>query len=117
MEMSPSPAVRHRDPSARRDHRAEKFARYFINAHPIKVKWSSLAVFPGPFFTVNRLVALEDVEGFTRGLGIVRRIMRNSREVVLHTPLPSMRDIDAIQLGNVELDPQTFRDQRAAGIH
>jgi polynucleotide 5'-hydroxyl-kinase GRC3/NOL9 len=117
VEINPSPAVRPRDSSVRRSHRAETFARYFANANPIKVKWSSLAVFPGPYFTINRLVALDDVEGFTRGLGIVRRIIRDVSEVVLQTPLPSMRDIDAIQLGNVEVDPQTYRDQRAAGIH
>lgn len=111
VEMRPSPAVQWRDPPTRRAYRAEKFAHYFANAVSITVEWSQMAVFPAPDFSLNRLVALEDGDGFTLGLGIVTQIVRKSRQVTLLTPLPAMDHVDAIHLGDVEVDPQTFRDR------
>jgi polynucleotide 5'-hydroxyl-kinase GRC3/NOL9 len=111
MDMRPSPAVSRRDPLMRKAYRARQFARYFENAQPVTVDWSRMAVFPAPTFTSNRLVALEDANGFTLGLGIVMQIIRECSEVILHTPVTSMDEVDAINLGDVELDPQTFQEQ------
>lgn len=110
VEMHPSPAVQWRDPPTRRAYRAERFAQYFANAQSITLDWSQLAVFPKPVFTLNRLLALEDGDGFALGLGIVTQFERKSRQVTLLTPGPAKGNIDAIHLGDVEVDPQTFRD-------
>ena len=111
VDMSPPLAAQRRDPATRRDYRAGQFARYFENVNQVTVKWSNLAVFPAPVFTINRLVALEDSLGFTLGLGIVLDVARESRQMVLLTPVPSMEKVDAIQLGDVALDPETFQTQ------
>jgi polynucleotide 5'-hydroxyl-kinase GRC3/NOL9 len=97
-----------RDLTMRQAHRAEQFARYFMKARLLKVTWSRLAVFPAPHFTIDRLVALEDANGFTLGLGIVQHINRDSKEVVLLTPLVSLDMVDAIRLGDVAVDVHTF---------
>jgi len=110
VEMRPSPAVQWRDPPTRRAYRAERFAQYFANAMSITLDWTQLAVLPGPNFTFNRLVALEDRNGFSIGLGIVTQFDRKSRRVTLLTPGPTEDNIDAIHLGDVEVDPHTFRD-------
>ena len=111
IEMRPSPAVQWRDPPARRAYRAERFARYFADAHSISLNWAQKAVFPAPDFSLNRLVALEDGEGFTLGLGIVSKFERKSGQVTLLTPLKPLHNIDAIHVGDVEVDPQTFEDR------
>lgn len=110
VEMRPSQAVQWRDPPTRRAYRAQRFAQYFASAQSITLDWSQLGVFPKPDFTLNRLVALEDGHGFALGLGIVTQFERKSRQVTLLTPGPAKDSIDAIHLGDVEVDPQTFRD-------
>ena len=71
-------------------------------------------VFPTPAFRLNLLVAMEDTNGYVLGLGIIQRIMEESREVTLVTPLSSLQGVDAITLGDVILDSQTFFDQPAS---
>lgn len=110
VDIPPSPTAQRRDPLMRKAYRAERFAHYFSKAQPMTVNWSGLAVFPAPVFTLNGLVALEDANGFTLGLGIVTKIVPESRQVKLLTPLASADNVDAIHLGDVELEPQTFRD-------
>ena len=109
-----SPGVKCRDLDSRRAFRAEKFAQYFSGARPVKISWAHLAVFPTPAFRLNLLVAMEDTNGYVLGLGIIQRIMEESREVTLVTPLSSLQGVDAITLGDVILDSQTFFDQPAS---
>ena len=111
IKMQVSPNAEGRDPLNRRAFRAEKFARYFAGARSKKLSWAHLAVFPAPAFKQNRLVAMEDVNGYVLGLGMVQRIMEESREVTLLTPLSSLERVDSITLGDVLLDPQIFFDQ------
>jgi len=112
IDLPASRAARRRDVLTRREHRAARFRRYFEGAHALEVAWSRLAVFPSPSFTLQRLVALEDSDGFVRGLGIVVGRDRARNTVTLYTPLRSLDDVDAIRLGDVALDPRTFRDAR-----
>ncbi len=112
IELQPSPAVRPRDLATRQAHRAAQFARYFAAAHSKVVNWEEVAVFPAPDFVFGQLVALEDADGFTMGLGIVRQADFRSRQVVLHTPLASLRGVDAVRLGDLVIDQSTYRDRR-----
>ncbi len=111
VELPSSPAAQRRDISFRKEHRTKKFALYFANARPLRIRWTQFAVFPAPRFYLNRLVAMEDADGFTIGLGIVDQIDRESREVIFHTPIASVNSVDAIRLGDVAVDPQTFDDR------
>lgn len=111
VEMRPSPAAQWRDPPTRRAYRAERFARYFADARSLTVHWSQMPVFPAPDFSLNRLVALEDREGFALGLGIVTQFEPKSMKMTLWTPLETLDKIDAIHVGDLEVDPQTFEDR------
>ena len=114
VELSPSPAARRRDISIRRAHRAGQFGHYFTNASQLRLSWTQFAVLPAPRFHLHRLVAMEDACGFTIGLGIVLQIDRIYRQVTLHSPVTSVKGIDAIRLGDVTVDPETFEDQPLA---
>jgi polynucleotide 5'-hydroxyl-kinase GRC3/NOL9 len=112
IELQPSKAVQPRDLPTRQAHRAEQFARYFAAARLLAVDCGRLAVFPAPHFVFNRLVALEDARGFTLGLGIVRSADLKAGQVTLLTPLAALDGVDALRLGDLTLDPRTWRDQR-----
>jgi polynucleotide 5'-hydroxyl-kinase GRC3/NOL9 len=111
IELTPPSAAQRRDPFVRRAHRAAQFANYFANSSQLRLSWPQFAVLPAPRFNLHRLVAMEDAAGFTIGLGIVKQIDRIHRQVMLHTPVASVNGVDAIRLGDVAVDPETFEDR------
>jgi polynucleotide 5'-hydroxyl-kinase GRC3/NOL9 len=114
IDLCPSPAVAWRDVPTRQAYRAAQYARHFDGGRTMAVDWSALAVFPLPRFDRHRLLAFEDGDGFVVALGIVVNSDADRRQVMVHTALPSLDGIDALHLGEVLLDPQTFRDRPLA---
>jgi polynucleotide 5'-hydroxyl-kinase GRC3/NOL9 len=110
LELSPSSAAQRRDPSVRKAHRAAQFSQYFTSGSQLRVNWTKFAVLPAPRFTLHRLVALEDADGFTIGLGIVVEIDRFCRQVILHTPVDTLNGVEVIRLGDLVVDPVTYED-------
>jgi polynucleotide 5'-hydroxyl-kinase GRC3/NOL9 len=111
VDLRPSSAARRRDTSERRAYRAAQFAAYFRSGQSVEVDWSRMLVLPTPGFAPNRLVALENRDGFVLGLGIVLDRDAKARRVMLHTPLGSLYGVDTLRLGDVVVDLETFRDQ------
>jgi polynucleotide 5'-hydroxyl-kinase GRC3/NOL9 len=114
ISLSPSPAARERNIDERRRYRQASFSSYFEPANQVELDWSALAVIPAPRFSLNRLVAFEDQQGFTLGLGIVTQIDRPARIVSLLTPVEKLKKVAAIRLGDLAVDPHTFRDTQLA---
>jgi polynucleotide 5'-kinase involved in rRNA processing len=111
VELQPSNAIQARDVPTRQAHRASQFAHYFASARTVTVDWGRLAVLPTPHFAFHQLIALEDAEGFALGLGIVQSADMKAKQVTLHAPLTSPAGVEALRLGDLTLDPKTFRDQ------
>ena len=112
VDIPSSPSVRHRDLADRRAYRTARYARYFADARPMDLHWPKYAVIPTMRFEPHRLVALENVDGFTEGLGIVLEIDHQSKHVILLTPMSSFEGVDTIRLGDVAVHPRTFEDRR-----
>ena len=112
IDLPAARAARRREVPVRQEHRAARFGRYFEEAQSLEVAWQRLAVFPAPAFTMHRLVALEDGAGFALALGIVIAGDLARGTVTLYTPLASVAGVDAIRLGDLVLDPRTFRESR-----
>ena len=112
IDLPASQVAHRREVPIRQEHRAARFCRYFEGAHALEVPWQRLAVFPAPAFTPHRLVALEDCEGFALALGIVTASDPVRNLVTLYTPLTLLTGVDAIRLGDLALDPHTFRESR-----
>jgi polynucleotide 5'-hydroxyl-kinase GRC3/NOL9 len=115
LDLRASRAARRREVPERQNHRSARFKRYFEEAQPLEVAWQRWAVLPAPSFTPQRLVAFECAEGFTLGLGIVVTSDRHRGTLTLKTPLTSLDSldqVDTIRLGEVALDPYTFRESR-----
>jgi hypothetical protein len=96
----------------RQDHRAAQFARYFARAGLAELDWRKVAIFPAPQFSLYRLLAFEDQQGYTLGLGILREIDRQTRRLVVLTPLDSLGGVRAIRVGSMEVDPVTYQGTR-----
>jgi hypothetical protein len=45
-----------------------------------------------------------------RGLGIVTHVEKKAQDVVIRTPLLSFKGVDAVSVGNLEIDPNSFSD-------
>jgi polynucleotide 5'-kinase involved in rRNA processing len=112
VDLPSSPVAQRRDVSMRQSRRAANFARYFAGSRPLKIPWTAFAVLPTPRFSRHCLLALEDADGFSIGLGIVEEIDHQSRELTLYTPVDSLREVVVLRLGNVAVDPETFRDRQ-----
>lgn len=112
VRLKPSPAVRRRDMNHRQAHRSAQFARHFYHSNRLSLDWMRLAVFPAPRFCLHRLVALENFDGFTLALGIVTGIDDERRLVELLTPLRSLAEVNSLRLGDILVEPETFRDSR-----
>jgi len=117
VDLPPSPARQIRDIPTRQAHRAAQFAAYFAAAHPLTLDWKRLAILPPGRFIPNRLVALENAQGFTLDLGIIRAVEVKAGTLMLDTPLKSLDGVDMLRLGDMVLDPQTFREQRLGNDH
>jgi polynucleotide 5'-kinase involved in rRNA processing len=123
IDLCPAPQTRRRDVAARQAHRAEQFARYFSSSgggkagHTLMVDWSRLAVYPAPRFVLHSLLALEDRDGYALGLGIVFDADLQEKRVEVHTPLDSLVGVDALRLGDLIVDPRTFRDRALPAKH
>ncbi|MCX7856155.1 MAG: polynucleotide 5'-hydroxyl-kinase [Anaerolineae bacterium] len=113
VELPAAPAVRPRDMLARRAHRARLFARYFADAYPLEISWARLAVFPAPCFSRYRLVAMEDRRGFALALGIVLEADQPRKTVLLLTPAHSLNEVDALRIGDLWINPETWEDYRS----
>ena len=112
IDLPASRAARRREVPTRQEHRAARFGAYFEGARVLEVVWQRLAVFPAPAFAPHRLVALEDSSGFTLGLGVVTSSDLTRGAVTLYTPLPSLEGVDGFRLGDLALNPRTFRESR-----
>jgi polynucleotide 5'-hydroxyl-kinase GRC3/NOL9 len=110
IDLAALQGTRRRETSVRQEHRANQFRHYFEDARPLDIAWRNLAVFPAPIFRPHQLVALEDREGFTLGLGIIATSDSTHHTITLHTPISSLSAADAIRLGSLALDPRTFRE-------
>jgi polynucleotide 5'-hydroxyl-kinase GRC3/NOL9 len=116
VEMKVSAAPRRRSLPARQAHRASQFARYFKGARQVQVDWSELAVLPQAdlpqgAFSLGRLAALEDRQGFTRSLGIITRIELEAQQLTLLAPPVSLKGVTTLHLAELELDVETFKDR------
>lgn len=112
IDLKPSLATKQRSTYERRGHRRAQFAKYFEVAHTVSLDWSTLGVFPRPYFTRTALVALEDSCGLTLALGITTEVFPRDRQVRLLVPQVQLDKLVAMRIGDMGLDPQSFEDHR-----
>jgi len=64
--------------------------------------------------TQHRLVATEDADGFVLAMGIVMDVDQDLHVVHVQTRLTSLEQVETLHVGDLSVDPHTFRDSRLA---
>jgi polynucleotide 5'-hydroxyl-kinase GRC3/NOL9 len=112
VELQPAHAARCRERGERQAHRRAMYADYFRAAAPLMVGLRDFAVVPpSERFVRHRLVALEDAGGFVLGLGVALQDHIRERRWTVLTPLESLERVDMLRLGDVALDPDSWKDR------
>jgi polynucleotide 5'-hydroxyl-kinase GRC3/NOL9 len=104
VELPVSPHVVERTREARIARRRERLARYFDDAQPRQVTLRQMAIYDLRKLTPGALVAFQDAEGFSLGLGVVEQADRLTGTVVVRTPLASLEGVSSGRFGAARWD-------------
>ena len=104
IELPCSTSASRRNPSARRRHRVELFARYFAGAEALEFETSQTAVISQRRIHPNQLVSMEESNGFVIALGVAAD---DGRMVKIITPLRETAGVERIRCGDLVVDPGT----------
>jgi len=110
IELPVPKAVRERSRERRISYRVEKWQKYFSQAATIELPLQRVTVFGLEAMAPGRLLALQDVDGFALGLGVVWRYDSSAQMLTVRTPLPSLEGVSSLRLGSLRLDPATGRE-------
>ena len=88
-------------------YRERRFRRYFERARTLTVPIGRVVAFELDRMAQNRLLALQDREGFALALGVAKAYDRHTRTLAVVTPLPSLEGVSSIRFGALKLDPTT----------
>jgi polynucleotide 5'-hydroxyl-kinase GRC3/NOL9 len=97
--------VRPRSPEERARRRRERFRDYFATAGLLKIQTTGLPLYGLGRSGPRRLVSLQDQEGFSLALGIVRTLCPDSLEIL--TPFAEADRIAGLRFGLPKIDPAT----------
>ena len=93
-------------------YRESRFRSHFERAHTLMVPIGQVVVFGIDKMTGNRLLALQDQQGFALALGVAKAYDRNTWTLAVITPLPSLEGVSSIRFGSLKLDPATGQEIR-----
>jgi len=93
-------------------YRESRFQSYFERAHTLMVPIGPVVAFEIDKMTGNRLLALQDQQGFALALGVAKAYDRDTRTLAVVTPLPSLEGVSSIRFGSLKLDPATGQEIR-----
>ncbi|GAB4241766.1 MAG: hypothetical protein Kow00109_17360 [Acidobacteriota bacterium] len=113
-ELPVPAAVRPRGKAIRRTHRIAQLGHYFRRAEEVELDWADYALFPRAAFRRHVLLGIEDAAGFLLGLGVLLRYDRERHRLTLLTPLRDWDRVAALTVGDVWVDPWTFKHGRIA---
>jgi hypothetical protein len=100
--VSPHVVVRSRE--ARVARRRVQLARYFEQAHSCSVSLRKMAIYDLDRLAVGALLACQDGEGFTLGLGVVEQADPLQGTIVVRTPLPDLAEAASLRFGAARWD-------------
>jgi polynucleotide 5'-hydroxyl-kinase GRC3/NOL9 len=109
VEWRISPHVVERPREARIARRRALLADYFRPARPCGVSLCQMAVYELDRLAAGALLAFQDAEGFTLGLGVMEEADRLDKTIIVRTPLPGLEGVASLRFGAARWD---MADQR-----
>ena len=104
VELPVSPHVVQRSREERIARRCERLARYFEPAQPRLLELRRLAVYDLERLAVGALLAFQDAEGLTLGLGAVQEADRLAGTATVRTPLRDLEAVASVRFGAARWD-------------
>jgi len=111
VELSVSGCISRRDRENRKNYRQRQYQDYFSKVYQYELAWDKTATFPFPDLEIYKLIAFEDQFGFTLDLGIIKTIDRSRMVINVISPISSLDRVNALRIGDVSLNPETFYDK------
>ena len=110
VELSISPYVVARSREVRIARRQQRLADYFSGAQSRMVALDRVAVYDLERLASGALLALQNDEGLTLGLGVVEDASRPKGKIRVHTPLTSLEEVKSVRFGTVRWDLASQRE-------
>ncbi len=110
IELAVSPHAVERPREVRIARRRERLASYFEAAWPQLLEFKRLAVYDLERLAVGALLAFQDAEGFTLGLGVVEETDRLGGTAIVRTPLPGLDGVCSVRFGAARWDLTNRRE-------
>ena len=110
IEWRVSPHVVERPREARIARRRGQLADYFRQARQRVVSLRQTAIYDLDRLAPGVLLAFQDAEGFTVGLGVVEESNRLEKTVIVRTPLPGLEGVTSLRFGAARWDMANQRE-------
>jgi polynucleotide 5'-hydroxyl-kinase GRC3/NOL9 len=110
IDLPVSPFVVQRSREVRVGRRREQLARYFEEAQPYSVSFRQMAVYDLERLAPGAIVAFQDAEEYTLGLGVVALTECPSGTFVVHTPLKGLEGVVSVRCGAARWDLANRRE-------
>ena len=110
VELAVSPYAVERSREARIAWRRERLAGYLAEARPHLLNLRQMAVYDLERLTSGALLAFQEAEGFSLGLGVMEQADHLAGTAVVHTPLPSLTEVASVRLGIARWDRVNQRE-------
>jgi polynucleotide 5'-hydroxyl-kinase GRC3/NOL9 len=110
VELSVLPYAVERPREARITRRQEQLARYFEGAQPCLLNMRQMAIYDLEQMAPGAVLALQDAEGFTLGLGAVEQLDRLAGSLIARTPLVSLDGVSSVRFGAARWDLANRRE-------
>jgi polynucleotide 5'-hydroxyl-kinase GRC3/NOL9 len=110
IESTISPYVSERTRESRIARRRERLAQYFQGARTRPVSLQQVAVYDLELLAVGAILAFQDSEGFTLGLGVIEEAGGPRGTVMVRTPLEKLQGVMSVRIGSARWEPNNKQE-------
>ena len=111
VELAVSPYVSERSRESRIARRRERLAQYFRRARARSLSLRQMAVYDLELSSVGAILAFQDAEGFTLGLGVLEESDWPGGTAVVQTPLENLEGVTGLRFGSTYWDLNNQRER------
>jgi len=104
VELAIPPCVRPRSREERIARRQERLSRYFCGAQSRELVLGQMAVYDAERLARGAILAFQDEEGLTLGLGVVEEVHRPEGGFKVRAPMANLKDVMSIRFGTARWD-------------